>query len=102
MLLQAVKRVGVASLKGGAGHLTAFLKDCIQIQPTSFCTTLLTRDEDVEVQGSGHASILPKSGRGMDLGLDKDPLIWEIPILTQHCDEKVRTVAKQIVGKLIF
>ena len=38
-----MKRVGVASLKGGAEYFAPFLKDCIQVQPTSFSTTLLTK-----------------------------------------------------------
>ena len=93
-----MKKVGVACLRGGARYLIPFLKECIQVQPTSFGTTLMVKDDDVEVQGAGQSQILPQNGRGQGFWT-KDPLIWELPILAQHCDEKVKTMAKQIVGK---
>ena len=58
----------------------------------------MVKDDDVEVQGAGQSQILPQNGRGQGFWT-KDPLIWELPILAQHFDEKVKTMAKQIVGK---
>ena len=102
MLLQAVKRVGVASMVGGALHLVKFLLECIQIQPSSVGVTLLTKDDDVEVNGAWLSSVLPKSGRASDLGLDKDPLVWEMTNLIHHCDPEVAKMAYQIIGKNFF
>ena len=74
VLLQAVKRVGVTALHGGAAILVNFLKDCIQIQPTSVSVTLMTKDDDVEVQGSWRSAVLPKVASA-DLDVDKDNTI---------------------------
>ena len=97
VLLQAIKRVGVTSMHGGAAILVNFLKDCIQIQPTSVSVTLMTKDDDVEVQGSWRSAVLPKVASA-DLDVDKDPLIWEMSTLTRHCDSQVVKTANQILG----
>ena len=56
----------------------------------------MTKDEDIEAQS---ASVIPKSGRGSDLNVEKDPLIWEISGLTNHCDPEVGKKSKEILGK---
>ena len=91
--------MGVTALEGGAAILVNFLKDCIQIQPTSVSVTLLTKDDDVEVQGSWRSSVLPKVGSA-DLDVDKDPLIWEMSTFSRHCNPEVVKTANQILGKL--
>ena len=53
------------------------------------------KDDDVEIQGAGQLTVLPQNGRILDL---KDPLIWEMLALTQHCNSKVRITARQIIG----
>ena len=98
VLLAAIKQIGVTSLQGGTEILVNFLKDCIQIQPGSVAVTLLTKDDDVEVQGSWKNSVLPKVGSA-DLDVDKDPLIWEMSSLIKHCDPQVVKIANQIIGK---
>ena len=100
MLLPAIKQIGATSLQGGTEILVNFLKDCIQIQPGSVAITLLTKDDDVEVQGSWKNSVLPKVGSA-DLDVDKDPLIWEISSLVKHCDPQVVKTANQIIGIII-
>ena len=57
----------------------------------------MCKDIDVEVQGSWCSSILPKSG-SLDLGMDKEPLIWEMITLSQHCDPEVSQLASQVIG----
>ena len=90
----------MTALQGGASILLNFLKDCIQIQPTSVSVTLLTKDDDVEVQGSWRSSVLPKVGSA-DLDVDKDPHIWEMSTFSKHCDPTVVKTTNQILGKII-
>ena len=98
VLLQAIKHVGIASLNGGAKHLVPFVKECIQVHPTSIGETLMTKDNDVEAQ---KASVLPRSSFSSDFSnVEKDPLIWEVAGMSNHCDPKVAKFATGILGRL--
>jgi hypothetical protein len=97
VLLHAIKRVGVASLKGGAAQLVNFMKECIAINPSSVGVTLMTKDDDVEVQGAWQSTLLPANGSGQEFG--KEPLIWEVTGLAGHCDVDVRQTAISILGE---
>jgi len=96
VLLQAIKHVGIASLHGGSKPLVEFLKECIQIHPTSISETLMNKDDDVEAQ---KASVLPRTGLSSDFSnVEKDPLIWEVAGMTNHCDPQVAKAALGILG----
>jgi hypothetical protein len=59
----------------------------------------MNKDDDVEAQ---KASVLPRNGLNSDFSnVEKDPLIWEVAGMTNHCDPQVAKAALGILGNCL-